>query len=325
MSIATRSVLPVLFLLVSALPAAAQVVCGDVIPAGANVVLTADLNCPSDDPALTVTGPANVDMAGFLVTCDYDGPDPNGPTGILLDAKGVKLSNGVVERCADNLVVAGTGGHKIENIVSRSASAHGILVNSDKNKLKNIAANDNVGEDGRGLMVLGNKNKFENITAYRNGSDGMFVAGDGNQVRRAVFARNQTDGLELSGDGNKAKDCFVTDNATEGIDIVGNGNKVEKSIITRAGDNDELDDPALEIEGDGNQVKNNFISDNIRVGILALPGASNTKISKNVVLGNPDFDLQDEAVGGTCGSNQWKGNTFSISSAEGNPSPACIE
>ena len=110
---------------------------------------------------------------------------------------------------------------------------------------------------------------------------------------------------------------------------VENDNKLDKSIVTAVGDPNEVapdpNDVGVEISGNGNQVKNVLASDNRSAGIVTNPGATNSKISKNVALGNADGDLQDRTPGGTCGTNQWKNNTFGSAFADNDSDPECIE
>jgi hypothetical protein len=97
--------------------------CGDVIDT--NTTLDADVGpCDSStDPALTVQGPATLDLNGHSILCTGD-PLPDG---VHLTGQAVKLRNGTVHGCHDGVVLLGTGRHRVQRIFSTQSSARGFL------------------------------------------------------------------------------------------------------------------------------------------------------------------------------------------------------
>jgi hypothetical protein len=307
----------VAFLLATAAPAAAQpIACGDSIGPG-KVTFTADVGpCTSaTDPALTIQGPAKVDMAGFSIACDGMNP-PN--VGIELAGKGVQLAGGTVSDCGVGFHLAGAGKHKLEAVLAEGAAGDGILIDSDGNKVRRVAANGNGDE---GVEVNGSSNKLEEVAAVGNGDGGFRIDGNRNSLKKVVATRNSRDGLFDVAGGTKIKDAAFLENGEDGADLAGSGASLEKSVLVRNGG---VIGAGIYLDGNQNRAKQNRVFDNQPDGIQTDSSAQGSTIQKNVAIGH-EVDLLDGSAGGTCGSNQWKKNVFATSAADGNPGAACIE
>jgi len=301
--------------LATAAPARAQLNCGDTVPAGAKLTLTADVGlCTTATGGVTVEGGAKLDMGGHFVVCDPNDP----PIGVLLEGKGAKVSRGGARGCNHAIQLDGAGGHKVEDFVATESAGDGVEIESDKNKLRFIAATDN---GNSGVDVNGTGNKVDDVQAVDNDSDGVAVDADGNKLARIAASGNGDDGIDLNGSGNKVKDCRSMSNFEDGLQAEGPGNTIQKCFLSRNGHGDP-DDAGIDVQSDGNEIKDNLVLGNAARGILVRAGAS-VVVKKNVVLGHGVFDLEDENAG--CAGTTWSKNRFGSSSAAGVPSPACIQ
>jgi hypothetical protein len=296
--------------------ASAQLNCGDTVPSGTKLTLTADVGtCTTGTGGITVEGGAKLDMGGHFVVCDPNDP----PTGVLVGGKGAKVSRGGARGCDHAIQLDGDGGHKVEDFVATESAGDGVEIPSDKNKLRFIAAIDNGDE---GVDVDGAGNKLSDVQAVDNDGDGVLVDGSGNKLARIVAADNGDDGIDLNDDDTQLKDCRSTGNLEDGIQAEGVGNTIEKCLVSGNGAGNP-EDAGLDLQSGPNQAKNNVIlGDNAR-GILVRAGAQGVSVQKNVVLGHDAADLEDENPG--CAGNTWSKNRFGSSSSAGVPSPACIE
>ena len=95
--------------------AQAQVMCGDIIgdePGEKKVVLQQTLeDCDGVEAALTVIGPATLDLNGFEVNCDDQDGDGSVPHGIIVKGGRAKIKNGRVEGCARGMWLTESGKH----------------------------------------------------------------------------------------------------------------------------------------------------------------------------------------------------------------------
>lgn len=179
---------------IGALPAGAQVQCGDRIRPGQEVVLDEDLNCAGSPVALVVTGPAVLDLNGFAITCavdDGDGPAPQ--VGILLLGWAVTVRNGLVDGCPNGIVAAGSGFHRLDGVATLSGSGDGIVLASDASHVRDALA---LFHDGAGIAVRGSASVVT----------GSFVIG--NQV-----------GFLITGSGAVLADNRAEDNLTHGVRV----------------------------------------------------------------------------------------------------------
>jgi parallel beta-helix repeat protein len=231
-----------LLTIILAAPAAqveAQVSCGATITA--NAVMTADLQCPSHNPAFTVKGPATVDMAGHrILAC------AGGGVGVVLTGSGATLKNGAVigsaaasaPSCATAVRVAGKGKHTVDNVVARDMDNAFVIVSggntiirtaayavgsaytisskagpADKNKLK-----DNIASEVYEAFVLeANDGDYYGNIAYSALKSGFDVVGNGNVLRRNKSTNNDEYGFFIDGSFNRLDGNLASENGEGGF------------------------------------------------------------------------------------------------------------
>ena len=199
-------------MLVSWVPLAEAIGCGDTLIGPAAFKLDSDLTCDVS-PALTLTNGAKLDMNHHTVTCD------TATVGIQINDAGSDLKNGGVTRCTTaGVVVDGTGGHHVKGVTSWGNGGDGFQITSENNVLENSAGNNNGGD---GVQVSGDGNVLNVNTATGNTGDGVRVA-DGatnNRITKNIATGNSaTYDLEDENAGGTcdtnfwAKNTFSTSN-----------------------------------------------------------------------------------------------------------------
>ena len=157
-------------LLVSANPAAA-LSCGDTIgpqPKG-RIIFTEDIGpCAGPGPALTIIGPARVEMKKYTVSCLDAGID-----GIHIKGQKVFLRDGVIEGCANGLRISGDGNHRISKMATRLNMEDGITLLSDKNA---VIRSTSRGNGSVGFRIVGEGNRLKSCEATGNGK-GIVIQG----------------------------------------------------------------------------------------------------------------------------------------------------
>ena len=311
----------------TALPAAAQVACGDTITGTA--VLTEDLTCPNDDPALTVDGGTLV-LRGNTVSCDG-----NDATGILLIGEGARLSDGTVTACTDGVVLDGEGDHKVcridsnENQLTGVVLGAGFLVLSDDNLLCTVTANAN--RDG--IRVLeGDRNRIIRATAANNLTAGIDVGDfpdsrpEDTQIIASTVIGNNVDGFSDAGIRTVIRASTARANGGDGIDTdpgARDGEYVANWIIDSSDDgidvvtvnavyraNRVIGSGKVGIDGngsgDGNIIQANEVRGGDALGI-SVDGERNL-IRANRAFDNGELDIED--VDGDCLDNTYVANRF---------------
>ena len=225
--------LAVLVYLTLTIPAWA-VTCGDILGPGGMHILTADLICEGDDPALTVRDGAVLDLAGHLVK------SPS--LGILVEGQGATLQHGRVEvleagELAVGVQVQGVGRHQITGMIVNSGAA-GFVVSSDHNRFT-----ESVGAGDFGFLIEGHHNILRQNTG--GGILGFGVFGDGNRLSENVTGNGPFTGFFVDGSRN-----ILLGNITiavfQGIIIHGDGNLVLRNqasgslAIAVSGENNRL-------------------------------------------------------------------------------------
>jgi hypothetical protein len=296
--------------------AAAQVACGDTIGPGQAVILTGDLGpCPGPEPALTVIGPATLDLAGFTLSCV-------GTPGLRVEGRAAKILRGTIGFCSPALEIAGDGRHALTAVLA-SGGGDGFVVTSDKNKLTRVTSSDSDGDWG--FRVQGDGNRCVGCAAI-DGSEGIVVEGARNRFDGVRAADNSETGIVLGGEGNRLAGCHVSFSDYTGIVVSGNANRVERCFVTENGPFGGTD-AGIEVTGDGNRISSNDVVNDPSFGIVLQPGATGNLVSKNLVLGHetPEgVDLRD-ANGPGCGGNVWTANVFGTSDPVRASAPGCIE
>lgn len=301
---------------------ATHITCGDTIGPNESAVLDEDLVCVT--PVLTIEGPAELDLNGFVVQCASHG------NGIEIFGKRAVLSNGTVTRCGHAVAIWGVGGHRIENVAAINNNV-GFIINegSDNNRL-----HDNYAEDNHnGFVTIGNRNRLKNNETIGGGGIGISTSGDHNRFKQNIstnhhhgfsdhgFRNRYTFNFASGNDFHGFSDCcgsskvtiknnIASDNWFNGIDLTENDGVVSGNHVANNSRN------GIYVIGDdwiisGNQVKDNFDS-----GILMGSSAHNNLVTKNVVLGNGLVDLQHWNTP-DCGDSTWRNNIFETSDPVG--------
>lgn len=280
---------------ISMLPAQAvlaQVSCGDTITS--NTKLTADLSCDTD-PALTVEGPARLDLNGYTVTCESVAND-----GITLSGRNAKLANGRVTGCDRGVRLPSPGRnnigiqHHVSNVVAEDNSI-GIAIGSFAS---HVVGNILINNSYAGIRLLGaRRTRIVNNTIIGEGSSGSFDVG--------IYLEDGNDNNDILNNEAWGSDFGIL------LEYDNNENILIGNITSENGIGISVDD-------DGNSVIGNVAENNDQVGIELVSGtfggAENTSVSGNTALGNGIVDLQDLNI--DCGTNKWQGNTFESSNED---------
>ena len=314
-------------------PAAAQLACGGTVGPGGTFTMTSDiLNCGAN-PALSVIGPAVLDMNGHTISC---GARPL--NGLVLTQTGVTAKNGSITNCTVGVVVRDGGRHSVrslavatdEPLLSPFGGGIAFLVTSDRNTLSGDVARNTtfqaststITQNGIGFKVQGNSNQLQDDVAANNES-GFLVLGSSNILSGNTTA-DCTDGFAIqSGLGNRLVGNVAARSSEAGFFISGGTRHVltgNTAVATGNGDNVRETPTGIVVAGDGNNiVQNNTVLANAFGGIEA--DSSGNTISGNRVLGNVAGDLSDfsdHATFSSCTTNVWRNNIF------GTRSLACI-
>jgi len=215
-------------------PAArAQLACGDTVPKGQTVTLTADLGpCDgtSDDSAVIIEG--TLDLGGHTVFCGDTSGDGVVPDGIYLRGSKAQVRNGTVRGCDDNVWVGGNGKHTIEGITSTEAVEDGVYVASTSPKNR-FTGNTVVSNGDDGFECRGAKNKIEGNTANNNAEDGIDLPDAlKNKVTGNTATGNLDDGIDVGGTKNKILANTSTANGQYGIVVADTKNKIIGNTAT---------------------------------------------------------------------------------------------
>lgn len=292
---------------------AVAVSCGDEIAAGDRVTLSVEdpitsAEC-SSSPVLTILDGAKVDMAGFTIRCSSTAVD-----GIILDGTRSQLENGAVRGCKRGVVLKGTGGHNIADVVAASNSLAGfkIVAGSDRNKLRDCAATQTA--SGNGFEILSDGNKLQDSVAFGNDSNGFYISGNSNSFKEVVGNTNGESGMLFEPEPEDSsikcsKSAFVNNGsgftALGGVDSLVKGNRADQN----SGEGFLLLG-AVESKVSGNVAVGNDI------GFL-LASASQSAVTGNVATGNSQGvvaeDLDELVVKG----NRCAANSTGISIGEG--------
>ena len=167
---------------------AMAVKCGDTITN--KTVLTADLICTCGDysSALTVNGPATLDLNGHTVTCTPEDPYDT-IVCLIVSGKGATIKNGIVSGC-------------IYGINNPGAVIDSVLI-------KDIIAFDNRYDS---IKLYGNNNRVLNVTIKATDTEtengGINLAGDNNQVKDCFLSKSI---IFLSGNNITATSNIIED------------------------------------------------------------------------------------------------------------------
>ena len=314
----------------AAAPAPAEAIrCGDTIPPGSTVVLSADLTCDDVDVALTVVGPAVLDLGTRTVICSD--ANQNGREviqGVVLVGAGAVLRNGVVRDCRLAIGVEGEGRHQVSDVTAVFSASDGIRILSDRNRVVSSSA---VSNGGAGFAVAGKAN----LIAENESTDNRF----GYDVeQRNTLERNVATASEKIGFLVRSRNATLRDNGAVanpiGFEITGKSNRLDGNDAAGNSTGFFLDDRARRnlliantaedslisgfvVRGIGNRLLQSRAERNGAHGIRVGSGAQRSIVRASVARDNDDADLSDGTA--RCGTNRWRNNDF------GTADQACIE
>jgi len=270
-------------LLVNAPELAGALECGDEVRQ--SVRLTADVG-PCGQ-AITVVGPAVLDLNGHTVHCDREALSD----GVVLTGRRARLLRGVVRGCGlDGVEIAGTGRHRIEGVLSIDNGNDGFSIKrgSDGNELLgNVAAGNVAGGielgPSRSQRVLGNIS-IGNGSGFR-----VFFEGVDHVLAGNTATANGAEGFDVDSDTERVtfEENVAVDNGREGFLLYGARHRVLKNRVLANGEN------GFTFFATGSLVRGNLAFGNAGV----------------------DFEGDDEV----CSTNRLRDNVL------GTSAPACVE
>ncbi len=183
--------------------------CGGTLDGDREYTLTKNLNCGCGAPAITLVGPARLDLGGKTVSCRACDSEDDKDHGILVKGAHAALSNGTIRDCDDGVHVAETEGegdeygrHVLTKLVSKKNIGDGFEIRSSYN---GIGYNKAVRNQGSGFLVksAAGNTLLKNV-AVSNGEQGIIMdEGDSNTVVNNTAQRNCRDGIEIdNAEGN---------------------------------------------------------------------------------------------------------------------------
>ncbi len=294
----------VMLALASPTAALAQVNCGDTVRPGETVVLTDDLLCPGTGPALTIEGPATLNLNGFKIQCQEN----SGTTGLLLIGRRARVMGAYeneVQSCAIGIHFGGDGRHTIEE-VSVAYNQIGIGISSDRNTVQG----GSIWANAHGIIIDGDRNKLYDLR-QEIGLVGLLITGSRNRVERSLFKRNDDVGVNVRGDRNLLRDNNAREAGGTGFSLQGARNTLKRNLAERNGHHGfyiSFSEPGR------NRIIQNRVFTNGSAGILTW--TSGNRFTGNTALYN-DTDgqgfanLQDET--GDCSTNRWRNNSYTSS------------
>jgi parallel beta-helix repeat protein len=263
----------------------AVVGCGSVVLS--NTTLAANVGPCATSPALTVVGPATLDLNGFDVSCAGSG------VGILLEGPHAILRNGSVGRagvCNTGILVLGTldvvSNVEVANVVDEGihvAGGGGHVL--DSNFVHDIALPNRAG-----IEVISSGNSLTGNRVKRTGGINIEILGCSNTLSDNV-AEHGIFGISIESDacpGNNGLNILVHNTASGNVNT---GFTVDNTA--------------------NNVLIQNTAKSNGKFGIFAggSPfGALNNVFLQNKATGNGQDDLFDDDAG--CDSNIWLADVF---------------
>jgi parallel beta-helix repeat protein len=233
---------------------AGHIVCGNTLGPGGSAALDSNVEPCGGAFALKVIGPFTLDLKDFWVICD------GANDGIVVEGSGARIKNGGVADCDNHgVILKGTGGHRIEKVISRENGFDGFKADggSHNNDFIMNTATDNF----HGFAILSNGNKLERNTATRGEQDGFHLDNASfNKFEKNTAIDNPEDGFDICGGCNNNE--FHKNSATGGGDnnyrVNGNDNEFYENSAIGSGDN------GYRVSGNNNEFgKNTAISNRV--------------------------------------------------------------
>lgn len=227
------------------------VTCGDTITSDTKLDPALDFpsQCTGLPAALTIVGPAKVDMNGVVIGCS----DPFvaiPSTGINIVGDGVLLENGGVENCTGGIVVAGDGNQLRDvYVTAKTFGIHGlpalaISITGDKNTVRGtsarVQADAPISAGSKALSIEGDKNRVQDcVVDVTRDSDlsatGIWVgSGANNRISDNVVGMHYSSGgvginVRPATAGTAVTGNTATCRSGTGFVVGGTGSKVVKN------------------------------------------------------------------------------------------------
>ena len=293
-TLSRRPVATLIAALLLVLPASARAIeCGDVVGPGGKIALDQDLSgcAGAGTPALTVVGPVTLDLAGYQIRCaTLDSAD-----GVEVLGSSARISNGSVRACKTYAIkLAGTGGHRVEDVSVRSSTGDGFLIESDKNSLSGVSSTNHT---GAGYVVSGATASLRNCVATNDGDQGFRIESDGSKLQNNVAVNNSKEGYLVSGNGNKLSRNRASGNGNEGFELTGNGNKLKGDSADRNSQH------GVTVSGDDNRMDRVDAIDNVGNGFELAAGTGN-RIKASTATSNGSDGIEISANNSRVQSNR---------------------
>lgn len=286
---------------------ATAVQCGDTIGPNVTETLTGSITCDNDTAALTIVGPAAVDLTNFTILCDDANHDNRRPSGLVILGQEAKIQGGAVVGCSSGVSVEGEGSHTVENVQVEFSRLHNFFVGSSKNILRRNQATRGLVGFVTGNQSYGNR-LLENVAEENNLGFGVDF-GNKHQLHRNYAYANVNAGFSISGEEHTLTENKAEDNIRFGFFL-----PFAEKVILRQNQALRNGNVGFAING-GEQLKliENVARLNGADGIT-LMYTSESKVINNVASDNNQdntpvaFDLNDNTP--NCDTNTWKDNTF---------------
>ncbi len=319
-------VLLVVLLLGSVVPMQAQINCGATITEDTVLMPTDPVvsgSCATR-PALTVIGPAELDMNGLSVSCSTTSTD-----GIVIRGTKAEVFNGSVRGCGTGFIVDHDFGdatrNKLYNLVARDNAENGFLIVGSSSSIVGCVARDN---QDAGFWITGTKGKVVDNSATGN-QTGFVLAGSSIKAMRNIAADNLGAGFSITGDRVKLQDSVASGNGT-GFSVHG----FDASLKANQASANEAAGFYCDFGTTGHKLKGNTASGGYRGFYWSSCGA--TDFVKNVATANESYGIEVEGdgcklIGNVATANAvgigifGEGNKLSKNAASGNESGIVIE
>ncbi|GIW42056.1 MAG: hypothetical protein KatS3mg076_2633 [Candidatus Binatia bacterium] len=345
-------------------PAAARAVsCGDTITGSVTLVQSDSIvneECETE-PALTVVGPARVDLGGFSIRCKDGGND-----GIVVVGIAASIQSGEVTGCDRGVVLTSTGAgtrnvrHRVVGVVSSSNQAGFWVQDANKLRVEHCVAKSNAGpgfgqdqgfnqmgsrytsnlaldNGGQGFDFMGglSSSVMRRNVATGNGGDGFLWLGKKNRWTENIASRNTGDGFRTKLDPSSgplfgstgSRDLRFSRNMSVGNG--GDGFELGGDDAKRGGARvyrnvfAENGKTGLDLQESNVGVVRNVMVGNQQAGIQVDAGESENRIRNNFSLVNDGTDVVD--LNPDCGSNRWKNDTFRSSDVAAGGENGCLD
>jgi hypothetical protein len=294
-----------------------EVTCGDPLGPGGYYKLANDLRCPCNgvEPALTIEGPATLDLNGKTIVCEPcsdqcgEGTE-NFIIGIHVKGERATVKNGTIISCNVGLVVGGVddlaedalkGHHKITNVRVLASQEVQYDFNDDGEVKCDYFKGD-------GIVFESTHNFADGNELLDNQDDGIDLKVGLNVIYKNSSIGNLGRGYKFVGDYNWSIKNQAHLNEDDGIEIdKGAGIWVIGNQAIANGDE------GIEVE---KKAKDSFIKFNKAIanekrGIEVREGATGNFIKFNKAIFNDKVDLRDKNE--KCDNNTWRWNTFDTS------------